>query len=63
MTEKRKFAFCKNNHRSTVPEDAFSTETASTHSCPVCGRGVMVDDPGERPRGDYTMSHSIEPLP
>lgn len=63
MTDKRKFAHCINGHRSTVPEDAFSTDTASTHSCPTCGRGVIVDDPGDYPRGDYAMSSSIKPLP
>ena len=62
-SKKRKFAFCKNGHRSTVPEDAFSTENASTHACPICGLGVRIERPEEEPRGDYSLSRSIDPLP
>lgn len=59
----RKFAYCKNGHRSTVPFDAFSTDTASTHSCPICGRGVMTEPPPDDAKGDYTMSCGIDPMP
>lgn len=59
---KRKFAFCKSGHRSTVPEDAFSTDTASTHSCPICGRGVIVEPTEGVARGDYTPARGLDPM-